>query len=237
MSQSNIVSGALSFRRRFFARHSKTYAETVKFGQRPETLFITCSDSRILPDRVVNAKPGEMFVYRNIGNMIPPYSATNADPATTSIIEYALGFLGVRDIIVCGHSHCGAVQCLQDGILQEGMDYTLRWLEQGARAAKIVKSAATASTTREELLTATERALVVQHLENLKTYPLVNELLAAGDLQLQGWHYFIESGQIEHYDSRAMLFVPLRDMYSASRPSIEPFDLQGTKALLSSPAS
>lgn len=215
-----LLKGVAKFQRGYYRRNRERYAQLVKEGQNPGTLFVTCADSRILPDQVTGADPGDLFVLRNVGNMIPPHDPELADPGVGSAIEYAVSVLNVEQIIVCGHSHCGACAALYAGPSEEDMPLTRKWLGQGARVRDIVleKAGGSAETMdelfksghrREELLRATEKAMVVQHLENLKRYPVVAKRAEEGRLAVHGWYYAIETGEVEFYDPERLAFVPL----------------------------
>ncbi|HEX6828296.1 MAG TPA: carbonic anhydrase [Burkholderiales bacterium] len=215
-----LLKGVAKFQRGHYRKNRERYAQLVKDGQNPGTLFVTCADSRILPDQMTGADPGELFVLRNVGNMIPAPDTELTDAGVGSAIEYAVSVLNVEQIIVCGHSHCGACAALYAGPSEEEMPLTRKWLGQGTRVRDIVleKAGGSAETIdelfksghrREELLRATEKAMVVQHLENLKRYPVVAKRVEAGHLAVQGWYYAIETGDVEFYDPERLAFVPL----------------------------
>jgi carbonic anhydrase len=215
-----LIKGVAKFQRGYYRRNRERYAQLAKDGQNPATLFVTCADSRILPDQLTGADPGELFVLRNVGNMIPPPDAERPDLGVGSAIEYAVSVLNVEQIIVCGHSHCGACAALYADAHQGDLPLTRKWLAQGARVRDIVLRQAGGSADaphelfgsagrREELLRATERAMVVQHLQNLLRYAAVEKRVAAGRLLVQGWYYCIETGEIEFYDPERLAFVPL----------------------------
>ncbi|HSD62119.1 MAG TPA: carbonic anhydrase [Burkholderiales bacterium] len=215
-----LLKGVAKFQRGYFRRNRERYAQLAKEGQNPGTLFITCADSRILPDQLTGADPGELFVLRNVGNMVPPPDPELADPGVGSAIEYAVSVLNVDQIIVCGHSHCGACAALYSGADGDDLPLTRKWLEQGSRVKDIIleKAGSSAETVDElfksghrcqEVLRATEKAMVVQHLQNLLRYPVVDKHVEAGRLLIHGWYYAIESGEIEYYDPERLAFVPL----------------------------
>lgn len=211
--------GIARFRRSYFRKNRETYLNLVRNGQSPSTLFITCADSRILPQTLTGSDPGDLFVVRNIGNMVPAYTPEQACTNVGSAIEYAVGVLGVNSIIVCGHSHCGACAALYDDEPREGLELTRRWLEQGkpvrdlilakTRRPSEVKAMMASREQRAQIMRATEKAMVVQHLRNLETYPVVADRLAKGTLSLHGWYYRIESGEVVEYDREQLAFVPL----------------------------
>jgi carbonic anhydrase len=200
----------------------------VRNGQNPAGLFITCADSRIIPHAVTGTDPGDLFVIRNVGNMVPPNDGSQDCPSTGAGIEYAVTVLGVREITVCGHSHCGACAALYQAEPDPEMVLTGKWLEQGRAVRDLVLQRAArefergaplfrSRAEREQVLRATEKAMVVQHLKNLMSYPAVARRVAAGELKLNGWCYEIESGQIEAYDAERLAFVPIRE---SGRPAL-----------------
>ncbi len=178
-----LAKGVTRFRRGYFRRNRERYAELVREGQTPHALFITCADSRVQPHAMTGTDPGELFVLRNVGNMVPPWAPTSECAAVGSAIEYAVQVLGVADIVVCGHSHCGACAALYADE-QDDMQLTAKWLRQGDRVRELViektglddeglRSALRSRERRAQLLRATERAMVVQHLSNLMIHPRV----------------------------------------------------------------
>jgi carbonic anhydrase len=167
--------------------------EKLALGQRPEALFITCSDSRIDPTLLTQTKPGELFICRVIGNIVPPYP--DAIGGVSATIEYAVGVLEVPVVIVCGHTDCGVMKgALNPEALADYPSVTF-WL----RYAKVE---------HQDLLTLTERN-VVQQLSNLRTHPTVAARLADGSLALDGWVYHIGSGTVAAYDEASDKFLPL----------------------------
>jgi carbonic anhydrase len=180
--------------------------ERLARGQNPETLFITCSDSRINPNLLTQTEPGELFILRNAGNLVPPYGATNGGEGAT--IEYAVAALGVKDIIVCGHSHCGAMTGLLHPEDLAGMPAVAAWLKQ-AEATRRIMGENYADTPEDEKLTATVKENVLVQLENLRTHPAVASALQRGDLHLHGWVYEIETGRVYGYDPANGLFQPV----------------------------
>ena len=192
-----------------FKKYENLFEELVRKGQSPKTLFIGCSDSRVVPDLITGAKPGDLFVFRNIGNFVPPFEPDNDFHATAAAIEYAVSVLGVRDIIVCGHSYCGACKSLYQDIPSSlEFIHIKKWLEIG----KPAKEAALAEVGKEDfelLLRTTERASVLVQLQNLLSYPAVQEKVEKEELFLHGWYYKIESGEIEYFDEEAADFIPI----------------------------
>ena len=202
-----LIRGVHSFQKNFFSDQAELFERLAK-GQAPETLFITCSDSRINPNLLTQTDPGELFILRNAGNIIPPYGAANGGEGAT--IEYAVAALGVRDIIVCGHSHCGAM----GGMLNpEGLDElpaVRQWLSHAESTRRIIKENY-ADLEGPERLTAAIKENVLVQLENLRTHPTVASRLAKGQLHLHGWVYEIETGKVYAFDPENGQFAPLAE--------------------------
>jgi carbonic anhydrase len=180
--------------------------EQLSKGQNPETLFITCSDSRIDPNLLTRSKPGDLFILRNAGNIVPPHGAASGGESAT--IEFAVAALGVKDIILCGHSHCGAMKGLLQPELLASLPDVSAWLSHAETTRRIVTSNY-AHLDGTALLTATVEENVLVQLENLRTLPSVAARLLQGDLHLHGWVYKIETGEVFAYDLASGQFVPV----------------------------
>ncbi len=192
-----------------FNQNKERFKKLVSEGQSPKALFIGCSDSRIMPAMITGSKPGDLFIVRNIGNFVAPYKPDADFHATASAIEYAVSVLEVSDIIVCGHSHCGAIGALFKDIKKTPENiHTVKWLELGAEAKKTALLAHRNSS-RDVMLRYTEQISVVYQLDNLLTYPAVKRKVAEGTLFLHGWHYDIENGNIAYYDDENYEFKAL----------------------------
>ena len=202
-----LIQGIHSFREETF-RPLRGLFEQLAHGQNPETLFITCSDSRIDPNLLTRSKPGELFILRNAGNIVPPHGAANGGEAAT--IEFAVAGLGVKDVIVCGHSHCGAVNGLLHPDKVAGLPAVADWL-QHAEATKAIVTENYQHLSGPLLLNAAIQENVLVQLEHLRTLPAVAARLARGALKLHGWVYKIETGEVFAYDPAAGQFVPLTE--------------------------
>jgi carbonic anhydrase len=200
-----IVRGIHHFQSTTFAENRELF-ESLSQGQQPDTLLITCSDSRIAPDLLMQTKPGDMFVLRNAGNLIPPYGAANGGEGAT--IEYAVAALGVSHAIVMGHSNCGAMKGLLDPESLADMPLVSEWLKH-ADATRQVVDECYPDLNGVDLLNAAIKENVLVQLDNLRTYPKVAALMAKGALTLHGWIYEIESGKILAYDPQMSHFVPI----------------------------
>ncbi len=192
-----LVTGIHHFQQNIFSNHSQLFQRLVD-GQTPLALFITCSDSRLDPAMLTQTRPGELFIMRNAGNIVPPYGSSCGGEAAT--IEYAVAVLKVRDIILCGHSHCGAMRGLLHPEQVENLPAVRSWLERAESTKRIIRENYQHITDEKALLTATVEENVLVQLENLRTHPAVAAALARGELTLHGWVYKFETGQVFAYD-------------------------------------
>lgn len=200
-----LIQGIHRFREQDFRPLQGLFEQLAK-GQNPETLFITCSDSRIDPNLLTRSKPGDLFILRNAGNIVPPHGAANGGEAAT--IEFAVAALGVKDIIICGHSHCGAVKGLLEPETVASLPSVVSWLSHAETTRRIVRDNY-GHLEGDRLVTATVEENVLVQLENLRTLPAVASRLVRGDLHLHGWVYKIETGEVFAYDLTNGQFVPL----------------------------
>ena len=180
--------------------------EKLGHGQDPDTLFITCSDSRIDPNLLTKSKPGELFILRNAGNIIPTHGVIGG--GETATVEFAVSVLNVKDIIICGHYRCGAMKALLQPSMVEELPEVGRWLRYAETTRRIMKENYTHLQGQELEDAAVEENVLVQ-LENLETLPSVASRLRRGELRLYGWVYRIETGEVVGYDSDAGEFVPI----------------------------
>jgi len=176
------------------------FQELVAQGQHPTTLFIGCSDSRLVPYLLTGAGPGDLFMVRNVGAFVPPHDGSAGFHGTAAAIEYAVLQLQVQRIIVCGHSHCGGIRALYFGGPPGALNLS-QWLELGREAVLPVQAS-------DEALRRTEQRAIVLQLERLMGYPMVREAVDAGRLTLHGWHYVIEDGEVHVFDVQTGSFVP-----------------------------
>jgi carbonic anhydrase len=200
-----LVSGYEKFLADVFPGKKDTF-ERLAGEQHPRALFITCADSRILPAMIMQSDPGELFIQRNAGNMVPPYSERMGGVSAT--IEYAVMALEVPHIIVCGHSDCGAMRGVLYPEKVAKMPTVSSWLLHGDVARHIVEETC-AGLSEEEKLNALIRENVLAQLAHLRTHPSVASRLKTGALRLHGWVYEIHTGKIEAFDADTETFVPL----------------------------
>lgn len=193
-----LLKGLHQFQTNYFSSHREMFEE-LSHGQHPRILFITCSDSRIDPNLITQTQPGELFIIRNVGNIIPPYGATTGGEGAA--IEYAVEALGIKDIVVCGHSHCGAIKgLLQLGNLTEKMPLVYDWLKYAEATRRIIKENYQ-DYEGEALLNAAIEENVLTQIENLRTYPVIHSKLYRGQVKIHAWVYKIESGGVVVYST------------------------------------
>lgn len=204
--------GNETFQQTYFRKNEAHLLKLAKEGQNPKTLFIGCSDSRVIPDLIVQSDPGDLFVIRNVGNFVAPYKPDENFHSTAAGIEYAVGVLEVSEIIICGHSHCGAIEALYKNSCGTTMVHTSKWLTLGEKAKGMAMVALGDQASKEELCRATEHLSIVTQIENLLTYPYVKKLADEEKLFIHGWYYDIETGAIEYYDPDSYQFRPLSEL-------------------------
>lgn len=214
-----ILRGYHTFRTEVFGRREEFFKKLARKKQEPGALFITCSDSRIDPNLVTQTEPGDLFILRNAGNIVPPYGAASGGEVAT--IEYAIAVLGIRNLIVCGHSHCGAMQALLDfenaPPANGKLKGVLSWFANAEVTRQIIADRYQ-GLSGEELLTAAVEENVLTQLNHLSTHPAVATGLARGDLHLFGWRYEIETGTVYEYDQTRGRFEPLGDTPHPAMP-------------------
>jgi carbonic anhydrase len=196
-----LVEGLKKFRRESFPFFREHYQRLVSEGQKPSTLFLGCADSRVVPDLLTSALPGDLFVIRNVGSLVPPFEPDADFHGTSAGIEFATLILGVKDIVVCGHSHCGAIRALFTP-LDVDAPHVTRWLE-------LARPAVSDPVMSDENLRRTEMRSVVLQLERLMTFPMVASRVERGELCLHGWYYVIEEGRVLGLDTDSGEFRPL----------------------------
>lgn len=211
-----LVEGVHQFQDDIFSSKQRLFENLVE-GQHPLALFITCSDSRIDPSLLTQTEPGELFILRNAGNIVPSYGAVEGGEAAT--IEYAVSMLGVNDIIICGHSHCGAMGGLLDQSQLEKLPAVRSWLRHSESTHRIVEENYQHITDASARLMTTVEENVLVQLEHLRTHPSVAAALARGELNLHGWVYKFETGQVFSYQPKEHQFLAIEGTYTTTPSS------------------
>ena len=203
-----LIGRVLRFEKEVYSIRSELYGKLASRGQAPKALMISCADSRIVPEQVMQAEPGDLFVCRNAGNIVPPFAQKNGGVSST--VEYAISALGVRDIIVCGHSDCGAMKAVAEPHLVENMPNVAAWLRHSDAANQVVRDAYP-ELSNGDLVRAISLENVVAQLAHLRTHPSVASGIARGEISLHGWFVDIQAGQIIGLDGETGQFMPLRE--------------------------
>ncbi|PMP72822.1 MAG: carbonic anhydrase [Calditerrivibrio nitroreducens] len=202
-----LISGVINFQEEEFLKHREIF-EKLKDFQSPHTLFIGCSDSRVVPTLITNSKPGDLFIIRNIANVVPKYRDSNEVLATTSAIEYAVEVLGVETIVVCGHSNCGGCKAARNPEILNHLPHVQKWVSELKPVEDLVKKLMSdmnsTDDAQEEWLF--EQANVVYQMQNLLTYHYIAEKYKKGKLHILGWYYIIETGEVYSYNPLKLTF-------------------------------
>ncbi len=203
-----LVEGYKQFKTEHF-EESNLYDDLVEYGQQPKVLVVACCDSRVDPAIVTNCKPGELFVVRNVANLVPPYDNDPKHHGTSAALEFGVTGLGVSDIIVFGHSHCGGIRALMEQSENlKAHTFITAWMN----IAKDAKQRVLAEHTKESLDSQShhcEKESLLISLQNLKTFPWIAERIATKRLALHAWYFNLKTGMIETYDAKVQAFVPL----------------------------
>lgn len=197
--------GIFRFQEEYYPANKQLF-QTLASGQSPEVLFITCADSRVVPSLITQSKPGDLFICRNAGNIVPTYGEAMGGVSAT--IEYAVMALGVKHIVICGHSDCGAMKGVLYPEKVKHLPIVAAWLGCGETARRVVLENYPGLPEARQLELITQGNVLAQ-LDNLRSHPSVAARLTGGELKLHGWIYHIESGHVDAYDAREGRFIRL----------------------------
>jgi carbonic anhydrase len=212
-----LLNGIVDFRKNVRPTVKDTFA-LLALGQRPDTLFIACSDSRVVPNLFASTEPGDLFVIRNVGNLIPPYSEGDSGPhfgSEAAAIQFALATLPITEIVVCGHSECGAIGALSRGETLGEARALSCWLRHGGGSLKKLE-AGTKLGSHLERHNQLSQINVLEQLEHLKTYPVVQERLAGRKLRLHGWYFDIKGAEVYEYEPSEERFHLIDETYAVT---------------------
>jgi carbonic anhydrase len=201
-----LIEGALRFQEEIAGQRRELFSQLGE-AQEPFALFIACSDSRVAPELLTQRDPGDIFVVRNAGNIIPSYGP--AAGGVSASIEYAVAALGIQNVVVCGHSDCGAMKAILRENRLDKMPAVASWIKHSAAAKEIVEAMLPAAADEHTRLDALVHENVLCQIRNLQTHPIVAAKMATGALRLYGWVYNIEKGAIDTFDAETGRFVPL----------------------------
>lgn len=212
----HFAAGVVRFQTEVYPEKQALFESLAK-GQSPEALFITCSDSRIETAMITQTEPGELFICRNAGNIVPPH--TSHTGGMTASIEFAVAALRVPHIVVCGHTECGAMKGAMNPGSLESLPHVKEWLGYARAAVEVVNLIGADLDDEAKMHMLLEQNVILQ-LQHLKTHPTVAARLAAGDLTLHGWIYDIKTGDVTAYDEATRSFLPVHEHYAAEMASL-----------------
>lgn len=201
--------GVVLFQNEVFPAKKELFKK-LSLGQSPEALFIACSDSRVETAMITQTNPGDLFICRNAGNIVPPH--TTHTGSTTAAIEFAVASLNVPHIVICGHTECGAMKGAMNPEDLSELPHFREWLNYSKAAIDIVKQTGGGKSDADQMQMLMEQNVILQ-LQHLKTHPVVAVRLAKGDLKLHGWVYNIKTGEVRAYDDSLNKFVPVNEHY------------------------
>jgi carbonic anhydrase len=216
-----LAEGIHHFQANYFAENKKLFQKLANEGQRPESLFITCADSRVDPNLITSAAPGDMFIVRNVGNIVPSVTR-GVMGGVSAAIQYAVEVLEVSNVIVCGHTNCGAIDAILNPDRVARLPYVARWLAESSEIPKLIEERYGHLTAQDRMTAAVEENVLVQ-LENLRSFDFVTRRLEAGTLKMSGWVFKIATGEVFDYDPRSNQFLRIlkddeRDPSDTLRP-------------------
>jgi carbonic anhydrase len=200
-----LLQGLVDFRQNLTEEKRALFAK-LALGQKPDVLFIACSDSRVVPNLFASTNPGDLFVLRNIGNLIPPLYANSQETSALAAVEFSIFSLNISDIIICGHSECGAMKALAEKQQSACCPHLDSWLKYGEESVKRVEEGFTLN---KELSIENQisQVNVLQQMEHVKSYPFVNERVAKGHLRIHGWWFDIAQASVYCYEQNVNQFV------------------------------
>ena len=200
-----LIQGIVDFRKNLTEESRALFAQ-LALGQKPDTLFIACSDSRVVPNLFASTNPGDLFVLRNIGNLVPPLSAPLEESSAPSILEFSIFSLKVSDIIVCGHSECGAIQALVRGIDARSCPHLESWLKYGKEAVTKVRAGSILDRNLSEVNQISQMN-VLQQVAHIMSYPFIQERVKKKELRVHGWWFDIGHADVYCYEKEQNKFI------------------------------
>jgi carbonic anhydrase len=204
-----LLEGVHRFQDGEFGKYQALFRRLSRQGQKPHTLFITCADSRVIAELITQSNPGDLFVIKNVGNIVPPSDRGGEFNSTAAGIEFALEVLGVTDIVVCGHSQCGAVAALLSGESSPAMPHLASWISLASPVRELINSKYEYLKNAEARARAAEEENVLYSIERLHTYPCVARRLNEGALRLHAWFFKIATGELFVYNPEQKQFEPI----------------------------
>jgi len=198
-----LIQGIVEFHKNLTEESRALFAK-LALGQKPDALFIACSDSRVVPNLFASTNPGDLFVIRNIGNLVPPWAKHLKDDSVSSALEFAIFTLNVPDIIVCGHSECGAIHALVHGVDRACCPHLQSWLKNGESSLKKQNLSIDPTLSQENQIS---QINVLAQMEHIATYPFIQERLHKKKLRLHGWWFDIAKADVYCYEESMNQFI------------------------------
>lgn len=204
-----LIEGIVDFRKKLTEENRTLFAK-LALGQKPDVLFVACSDSRVVPNLFASTNPGDLFVLRNIGNLIPPADAEANESSAQAAIEFSVFSLNISDIIICGHSECGAMQALAQGFDSPCCPHLISWLKYGEESLNKVRGGFTINPALSEH-NQISQVNVLQQMEHVISYPFIRERIAKKHLRVHGWWFDIAKADVYSYEQDINQFVLIDD--------------------------
>ncbi len=211
---SEYMYGNRAFQQSYVKTNHQKLESLAKKGQSPHALFIGCVDSRVVPNLITDTGPGDMLILRNVGNFVPPFDMSSQETSVASALEFAVRILDVKEVIVCGHTQCGAIYTIYSDLDKDAFPHLTSWLKQGQKLRARMGETGGRFENKEMLLRKAEQISVQLQLENLLTYPFIKEAVENQTLTLHGWIYDIETGTISSYDEERDYFHSIDEVIS-----------------------
>lgn len=206
----NLIAGYQDFRSQYFGGTNSMFEKLVKFGQKPKVLIIACSDSRVDPAIVTNCQPGDLFVVRNVANLVPPYEHDNGYHGTSAALEFGVQALNIQHIIIFGHTECGGIRSLfEQANTATPSEFIAKWMELAKRAHDFVVEHDADKSIEQKTLLCGQLSLM-NSLHNLHTFPWIKEKLQTKSLTIHAWNFDLETGIIHDFDANKNRFVELQ---------------------------
>jgi len=204
----NLIDGFKRFRQKYFVLEKDLYQSFNSLGQSPKLLLIACSDSRVDPAILFSCEPGDMFVIRNVANLVPPYEEGGGYHGTSAGIEFAVNALKVESVVILGHAQCGGIAALARGVTNESNVFVNKWVTIAEEARNRALKKTSAENFREFCHSCEQEAILVS-LRNIKSFPFIQKKLDDGTLTVSGWYFDLEKGKLWEYSEKAQKFLEL----------------------------
>jgi len=207
-NKDKLIEGFRSFQKDYFGKERSLF-DKLKQGQNPDIMVIGCSDARVDPAIMTNCSPGEIFTVRNVANLVPPYEKHGGQHGISAALEFAVCHLHVDAIVVLGHSQCGGIKALKEGLHGcKGGGFITRWMSIASPALESLNAGAEGESVSTENL---EKEAIALSLGNLKTFPFIKSKLQSGEISLHGWYFDLAKGGLYEYSEPDGAFVPLAE--------------------------